>query len=279
MPLRCVVDIERIDCRGAKGRRIFDLAVQAGAWLAERTWCRGVRRVFLGASEPRRFGVFLVELSHPPAGFDDEWLWVIAGDLPPAFMVIDDLRTPRAALAAYVDRRKAWIAAVRAGGSTANLMPVVLAPTVANAGMLAKRLRELERSRRLVLATGLVRRATPHSRSAGTVAPGVLAVDNHGRDGIVAREVDCPDPNWLDLQSDARVRRHRRSRWWKLFPMSGGSVLAPEPLLVPMAPASELLIAIAAGNANAAGRRDLAMLSPTTSGPRSSLLAPIVAAA
>ena len=77
----------------------------------------------------------------------DEWLWVVVGDVPPAYLVTDDAATPAKALGIYIDLMEEWVDAVEAGEPVGDLIPVATADgyelideTPANAAMLKSRL-------------------------------------------------------------------------------------------------------------------------------------------
>lgn len=106
------------------------------------TWCEQVRTLFEGLQEPGIIGIFLVEIK--PARADiDAWLWLIVGDLPPAYLVTDDAPTPAAALDTYIALMDSWVRAVREGRPVDDLVPVNAPPTTQYAEMLASRLRIL----------------------------------------------------------------------------------------------------------------------------------------
>ena len=90
----------------------------------------GVVGVFLAAAEPARADV-------------DREVWVVVGDLPPLYLVTDEIATPAAALAAYIEHRRAWVEAVRGNHSVADLAPVDVEPTREWADALDARLRLL----------------------------------------------------------------------------------------------------------------------------------------
>jgi hypothetical protein len=80
----------------------------------------------------------------------DEWLWVVVGDVPPAYLVTDDAPNPASALDGYIGEMERWVAAVRAGQPVDDLIPVgtvdgaaQLEPTVERADEIESRLRFL----------------------------------------------------------------------------------------------------------------------------------------
>jgi hypothetical protein len=65
---------------------------------------------------------------------------VIVGDLPPAYLVVDDNPTAAEALDAYCSEMEAWVEAAEAGESLDDLIPVNAPPTRSNVEHLKGRL-------------------------------------------------------------------------------------------------------------------------------------------
>ena len=253
-----LLDVERIARRGP-WRSGVAMAADAAAYVAAHAWCPGVRRVRWGLAVPPVFGVFLCELATPPAGSGDHELWSVAGDLPNAYLVTDRARTPRQALAGYCELMEAWIAAVRAGASLRGVFPVRAAPTREHAELLAQRVAFLrERVLRraggrggVLVSADAPQRAPAAGRLPGDgVRPGLLVVDNLGRDALAVEPTARPAPDWLAAQRDRRVVALAEARWWRLYPTSGGAVYAPEPLLAVAGVPTALQHAILWRNAN-----------------------------
>jgi hypothetical protein len=89
------------------------LATRAREYLASFRWCGQVSGVYVGAAVPPMLGLFLVEIV-PTSPDVDRWLWVVVGDLPPAYLVTDDAPDSAGALEAYDSEMSAWVHAVRA---------------------------------------------------------------------------------------------------------------------------------------------------------------------
>ena len=106
-------------------------------YLAGFTWCSGIEEEFFGLGIGGVVGVFLFRIR--PIGEADEWLWVIAGDLPSSYVVTDQASSPVQALEIYCDLMEAWVRVVRHGGDLRDVFPVVVEPTLENAELLEKR--------------------------------------------------------------------------------------------------------------------------------------------
>jgi hypothetical protein len=112
---------------------------EARAYLLRTGYWRSVERLECGLAVAGVFGVFLAK-AEPAAPDVDREVWVVVGDLPPLYLVTDDIDTPEEALTAYIDHRRAWVDAVRANHSVAHLAPVDVEPTREWATALARRL-------------------------------------------------------------------------------------------------------------------------------------------
>jgi hypothetical protein len=123
----------------------------ARAYIESFAWCGGTLECHLGdVTVPGLVAVCLLKIV-PGRRKVDEWLWVIVGDLPPAYFPARDARTPAAALAIYTEEMQLWVDAVKAGRSTGDLIPIEssdglkpLAPSTELANRLEARLRYLE---------------------------------------------------------------------------------------------------------------------------------------
>ncbi|MCE9578153.1 MAG: hypothetical protein K8W52_33820 [Deltaproteobacteria bacterium] len=140
-----MVELDAYPLPDAEERALFDeLRAEACAFLRSHHWCRGIRRELVGYAVGGVIGVFLMQLEpSPPA---DEWLWVVVGDVPSVYMVIDDIRDPCAALEAYCELMEHWIDAARTGGDLSKVFPVAAAPTAEHADMLERRIAMIRES-------------------------------------------------------------------------------------------------------------------------------------
>jgi hypothetical protein len=113
---------------------------EASKYLKKMKWCQGIKKGYFGIGIGGVFGVFLFNIEAAPN--IDEWLWVISGDLPSAYLVTDEARDPVNALKVYCDLMDGWIKKVR-GKEAGPVFPVEAEPTVQNSKMLEKRVRLL----------------------------------------------------------------------------------------------------------------------------------------
>src|SRR5882757_4391216 len=107
------------------------------------SWCNRINQSFFGCGVGGICAIFLFEIVPTRKGVDT-WLWVIVGDLPPAYLVLDETPTPSSALKAYITEMRRWISAIQRHESVADLIPVNASPTIENATELERRLSTLE---------------------------------------------------------------------------------------------------------------------------------------
>ena len=118
---------------------VRELAEEAKTFAESHDWCQKVTAVRLAWAVAGVLGVFQVDLK--PAQPDiDSSLWIVVGDIPPAYLVLDDAPTWRDALRGYVAEMSRWVHAVKGGQPLDDVIPVAVEPSLEHAEMLAGRL-------------------------------------------------------------------------------------------------------------------------------------------
>lgn len=119
------------------------MAVDATQYILSFDWCVSVVDAYFGDGVGGVVAVFLFRIlpAHPPI---DEWLWVVVGDLPPAYFVAEDIRSPHDALEAYIWHRSKLVECILSGRTPpGDVMPVNVNMTRELAETLSNRLRIL----------------------------------------------------------------------------------------------------------------------------------------
>ncbi|HEX3085709.1 MAG TPA: hypothetical protein VHP99_14350 [Pyrinomonadaceae bacterium] len=116
-----------------------EMAGEAREFLLSFKWCRNIRRSWFGWGVGGVCAVFFFEIDRSSKKVD-QWLWVIVGDLPPAYLVVDASPTPLAALANYVDLMQEWADAVKDKRPVNDCIPVNAPATREYADLLQRRL-------------------------------------------------------------------------------------------------------------------------------------------
>jgi hypothetical protein len=107
----------------AEASEIEALAQNARNYLSSYSWAGEIKEEYAGAVFPGIVGIFLFRID--PARPDvDRWIWVLVGDLPPAYLTCDECKNPWEALDGYIGAMQAWVEAAKAGRPTKGLIPV-----------------------------------------------------------------------------------------------------------------------------------------------------------
>jgi hypothetical protein len=116
-----------------------ELYARAQKYIGSFKWCIDIRNAYFGLGVAYIVGVFYFEIT-PASSAVDSALWVIVGDIPPAYLVTDDAPNAACALDGYIVEMRRWVAAVTAGKPVTDVIPVNAPPTMENAKMLESRL-------------------------------------------------------------------------------------------------------------------------------------------
>ena len=128
-----------------------EMAERGRAYLSSFGWCGEIVDGYMGDIAVGGVVAVLLFKIVPARDGVDDWVWVIVGDLPPAYITVDDAPNPACALDGYIGAMQEWIAAVKSGKSVEGLIPVEtsagdasLEPTPETADRLERRLRFLD---------------------------------------------------------------------------------------------------------------------------------------
>ena len=139
-----VIPITQLKGEDEDERRLLSQLVQdAKAYLSSFEWCGEIQEEYAGITVAGVIGVFLMHIA-PARPEVDEWLWVIVGDVPPAYITVDDCPNAATALDGYIGAMQEWVDAMKEGRSVDELIPVNAPATPAYAEMLESRLQFLD---------------------------------------------------------------------------------------------------------------------------------------
>jgi hypothetical protein len=116
---------------------------RARAFLSSFDWCESIAELYFGDGVGGVFAVFFAHIK-PSRPDVDEYLWVLVGDLPSAYLVTDDCRTPHEALEGYIEEMRKWIQLAKKSRTSPDVIPVNVPATPEWAEALESRLDKLE---------------------------------------------------------------------------------------------------------------------------------------
>jgi len=124
-------------------RLLNDMLNAARAYLESFKWCHEIEKIYFGFGIGGIVAIFLFEIKNM-AYPRDTFLWVVVGDLPPAYLVTDEAPDTPTALQLYIDLMREWVEAVKKGESVSELITVNAPTTKKYANMLQGRINYLE---------------------------------------------------------------------------------------------------------------------------------------
>lgn len=119
--------------------QLRQLAVEAKSYISSFSWTPAMSEMYLAYGIAGVVAIFLVEFQTKIQGNDDA-LWIVVGDLPSAYLVVEPHDDERQALERYCELMEQWVIAVRTGGDMSEVFPIPVQGNAAHADMLDKRI-------------------------------------------------------------------------------------------------------------------------------------------
>jgi hypothetical protein len=116
-----------------------NMCVEAKRYLESFEWCKTAEPMYWGGGVGKIFSIFLFEIVASRIDVD-QWLWVIVGDVPRVYLVLDECKSPSDVFDTYVGLMEQWIALARQGRTSDELPPTGVEPTPEWAAQLEQRL-------------------------------------------------------------------------------------------------------------------------------------------
>lgn len=150
MNLKKLIDFSRVvsenEMKGDDQEDTIELKNMLGeakTYIQSFDWCLSVEEAYLGIGLPGIIAIFLFNI-RPSRSEIDEWLWIVVGDMPPAYLSVIDSPNPASALDSYIGAMEDWVKAVREGDSVDHLIPVNVPPELEWANKLDSRIKFLD---------------------------------------------------------------------------------------------------------------------------------------
>ena len=143
-PVKGVVPLSQMIGGDDEDTRLLQLrASGAENYLRCFPWCKRIREIYYGDGYGGIVAVFLSRIESSRSNVD-EWLWVIFGDLPPAYLVTDSCKSPSEALDRYVHEMSKWVQLAREARSSNDVIPVYVPASPENAADVERRMKFLQ---------------------------------------------------------------------------------------------------------------------------------------
>lgn len=117
VPVKNVIPIDQTFGEDEKDHRLLrEMAAIAENYISGFSWCKAIREGYFGDGYGGIVAVFVFHIE-PSRSEVDEWLWGVFGDVPPAYLVIDECKTPSEALEGYILEMSKWVELAKQGRS------------------------------------------------------------------------------------------------------------------------------------------------------------------
>lgn len=130
---------EYLSANRAHHNEMNSMYLEAREFLEFYDWCLEIQESYVGMCYPGIVAVFLFKII-PTRDDVDKWIWVVVGDLPAAYLTVEESPNPATALDGYIGAMLEWVEAAQKGYSVAELIPVNVPATKENGDMLKIRL-------------------------------------------------------------------------------------------------------------------------------------------
>jgi hypothetical protein len=122
-----------------------ELATEATSFLVKHAWCELVTKGWIDRAWNDHVAIFYFQLKPRAGSRADPDVWVIVGDVPPAYVRTSACENGLKALRVYVEDMREWVEHVHLGLPTDNDVPVNVPAETKYANMLESRLGFIER--------------------------------------------------------------------------------------------------------------------------------------
>jgi hypothetical protein len=144
-PVPGVIPLEDVLAIDEDKDAIRKAAKEAIVYCTSFSWCKAVLDSYFGGGVAGVFAVFLLHIVPARDGIGD-WMWVVVGDIPPAFLPLEDADSAQMVFETYLRGMSRWVEFARQGKSGSakdGVPPVDIKATPEAAELLHQRLQSL----------------------------------------------------------------------------------------------------------------------------------------
>jgi hypothetical protein len=139
------IKIDQIDNSLEFYEEVILLIPYAQNYLYGFKWCKNIQKGWLFTNIGTAICIFLFEVENLQAEApEDNYLWVIVGDLPRMYLVTFNVETTKDVILDYIDLTNEWISNVEKGLSLEDCYPIVSEKTPETLNKLKMRIKFLD---------------------------------------------------------------------------------------------------------------------------------------
>jgi hypothetical protein len=115
IPVPDVVPVVRMKGEDDEDTAFFgEMLEQATNYIHSFSWCDSVIGSYFAGGVGKIFAIFLFNISSRRSDVE-LWEWIFVGDVPPAYLPLEDARSRMQAFDTYLDGMRRWVAVAREG--------------------------------------------------------------------------------------------------------------------------------------------------------------------
>lgn len=118
---------------------LFELCESSKGYLERHRWCKSILDGWLALYWEGVLSICLFRIDPLNKEIDD-YVWIVDGDIPPAYIDIESAENPKEVLESYVAVMSEWAENILEGRTVEESYPVEVPPTIEYATMLKNRL-------------------------------------------------------------------------------------------------------------------------------------------
>lgn len=115
VPVTGVVPVERMTGDDDEDTTLLrEMLEEATNYMNSFSWCDSLVSAYFAGGVGKLFAIFLFKITSGNSDVDS-WEWVFVGDVPPAYLPLEDANSKMRAFDTYIEGMKRWIQAAREG--------------------------------------------------------------------------------------------------------------------------------------------------------------------
>ncbi|MES2275142.1 MAG: hypothetical protein V4592_03905 [Bacteroidota bacterium] len=120
-------------------QEVIEQHQKASSYLSDFLWCKQIINAGLYLNLGSTLCIFLFEIENTSSS-DDNYLWVIVGDLPAMYLDVYAVKSTKEVIENYVGLAGDWVENIKAGKSIDDCYPFRAEPTIEIADLLERRI-------------------------------------------------------------------------------------------------------------------------------------------